>query len=53
MMKIINILLTSLLIIGVLPLKVDNSKKMNLYDIKINSLDGNPINLKAYKGQFL
>ena len=39
MMKIINILLTSLLIIGVLPLKVDNSKKMNLYDIKINSLE--------------
>ena len=26
---------------------------MNLYDIKINSLDGTPINLKAYKGQFI
>tara|TARA_B100001175_G_scaffold54903_1_gene43946 strand:- start:11332 stop:11883 length:552 start_codon:yes stop_codon:yes gene_type:complete len=53
MMKIINVLLTSLLLIGTLPLEVDNSKKMNLYDIKINSLDGTPINLKAYKGQFI
>lgn len=53
MMKIINVLLTSLLLIGALPLEVDNSKKMNLYDIKINSLDGTPINLKAYKGQFI
>ncbi|MAR97920.1 MAG: glutathione peroxidase [Formosa sp.] len=52
-MKIINVLLTSLLLIGTLPLEVDNSKKMNLYDIKINSLDGTPINLKAYKGQFI
>ena len=53
MMKIINVLLTSLLLIGTLPLEVDNSKKMNLYDIKINSLDGTPINLKTYKGQFI
>ncbi len=53
MMKIINVLLTSLLLIGIFPLEVDNSKKMNLYDIKINSLDGTPINLKTYKGQFI
>lgn len=53
MMKIINVLLTSIFLIGTLPLEVDNSKKMNLYDIKINSLDGTPINLKAYKGQFI
>ena len=53
MMKFINVLLTSIFLIGTLPLEVDNSKKMNLYDIKINSLDGTPINLKAYKGQFI
>lgn len=53
MMKIINVLLTSLLLIGILPLEVDNSKKMNLYNIKINSLDGTPINLKDFKGQFI
>ncbi len=52
-MKISKALITTLFLIGIMPLRPQNSKKMNLYDIKINSLDGSPINLRDFKGQYL
>lgn len=52
-MKISKALITTLFLIGIMPLIPQNSKKMNLYDIKINSLDGSPINLRDFKGQYL
>ena len=36
-----------------MPLRPQSPKKMNLYDIQINSLDGSPINLRDFKGQYL
>ena len=52
-MKISKALITTLFLIGIMPLRPQNSKKMNLYNIKINSLDGSPINLRDFKGQYL
>ena len=52
-MKIPKALITTLFLIGIMPLRPQNSKKMNLYNIKINSLDGSPINLRDFKGQYL
>ena len=52
-MKIPKALITSIFLIGIMPLRPQNSKKMNLYNIKINSLDGSPINLRDFKGQYL
>ena len=52
-MKIPKAIITSLFLIGIMPLRPQNSKKMNLYNIKINSLDGSPINLRDFKGQYL
>ena len=34
-------------------IKTQENKKMNVYDIKINDLDGNPINLEKFKGKYL
>ena len=32
-------------------IKTQENKKMSVYDIKINDLDGNPINLEKFKGK--
>ena len=52
-MKISKALITSLFLIGIMPLRPQNSKKMNLYNIQINSLDGSPIDFRDFKGQYL
>ena len=52
-MKISKALITTLFLIGIMPLRPQNSKKMNLYDIKINSLEGSPIDFRDFKGQYL
>ena len=36
-----------------MPLRPQSPKKMNLYDIQINSLDGSPIDFRDFKGQYL
>ena len=35
------------------PIKTQENKKMSIYNIKINDLDGNPINLEKFKGKYL
>ena len=52
-MKISKALITTLFLIGTMPLRPQNSKKMNLYNIQINSLDGSPIDFRDFKGQYL
>lgn len=52
-MKISKALITSLFLIGIMPLRPQNSKKMNLYNIQINSIDGSPIDFRDFKGQYL
>ena len=52
-MKTSKALITTLFLIGIMPLRPQNSKKMNLYNIQINSLDGSPIDFKDFKGQYL
>ena len=52
-MKIPKALITSIFLIVIMPLRPQKHKKMNLYDIQINSLDGSPINLGDFKGQYL
>lgn len=52
-MKIPKALITTLFLIGIMPLRPQNSKKMNLYNIKINSLEGSPIDFRDFKGQYL
>ena len=34
-------------------IKTQENKKMSVYNIKINDLDGNPINLEKFKGKYL
>ena len=34
-------------------IKTQENKKMSMYNIKINDLDGNPINLEKFKGKYL
>ena len=52
-MKISKALITTLFLIGIMPLRPQSSKKMNLYNIQINSLDGSPIDFRDFKGQYL
>ena len=52
-MKIPKALITSIFFVGIMPLRPQNSKKMNLYNIQINSLDGTPIDFRDFKGQYL
>ena len=52
-MKIPKALITSIFLIVIMPLRPQNPKKMNLYDIQINSLDGSPIDFRDFKGQYL
>ena len=52
-MKISKALITTLFLIGIMPLRPQNSKKMNLYNIKINNLEGSPIDFRDFKGQYL
>ena len=34
-------------------IKTQENKKMSVYNIKINDLDGDPINLEKFKGKYL
>ena len=52
-MKLLKFILICSIMSWSTSIKTQENKKMSVYDIKINDLDGNPINLEKFKGKYL
>ena len=52
-MKLLKFILICSIMSWTTAIKTQESKKMSIYNIKINDLDGNPINLEKFKGKYL
>ena len=52
-MKLLKFILICSIMSWSTSIKTKENKKMSVYDIKINDLDGNPINLEKFKGKYL
>lgn len=52
-MKLLKFILICLIMSWTTTIKTQENKIMSVYNIKINDLDGNPINLEKFKGKYL
>lgn len=52
-MKLLKFILICSIVSWTTTIKTQENKKMSMYNIKINDLDGNPINLEKFKGKYL
>jgi len=52
-MKIIKLLTLTIFLFSINPAKAQYNKKMSIYDININALDGTPVNLKTFQGKYI
>ena len=52
-MKLLKLILICSIVSWTTTIKTQENKKMSMYNIKINDLDGNPINLEKFKGKYL
>ena len=52
-MKLLKFILICSIMSWTTTIKTQENKKMSIYNIKINDLDGNPINLEKFKGKYL
>lgn len=52
-MKLLKFILICSIMSWTTSIKTQENKKMSIYNIKINDLDGNPINLEKFKGKYL
>ena len=52
-MKLLKLILICLIMSWTTTIKTQENKTMSVYNIKINDLDGNPINLEKFKGKYL
>ena len=52
-MKLLKFILICSIMSWTTTIKTQENKKMSVYNIKINDLDGNPINLEKFKGKYL
>ena len=52
-MKFLKFILICSIMSWTTSIKTQENKEMSVYNIKINDLDGNPINLEKFKGKYL
>ena len=52
-MKIIKLLTLTIFLFSINLAKAQYNKKMSIYDININALDGTPVNLKTFQGKYI
>jgi glutathione peroxidase len=52
-MKIIKLLTLTIFLFSINPAKAQYNKKMSIYDININALDGTPVDLKTFQGKYI
>ena len=52
-MKIIKLLTLTIFLFSINLAKAQYNKKMSIYDININALDGTPVDLKTFQGKYI